>query len=548
MKQNYIRNVAAIAALAIAGSTFAARVDFGEVEMGKTYEFVTGSEIYATYTAPADGIYKFVYYNFELPWFTDQTYTTPVEHTHFYGADNSRNWSIPMTAGQTIYCYCSSTATFSDGSMTLATPPESLELASVSPGLEPGSAEYYGGELSASEHYRMTFFFSEQVTCTSASLRFPDGSYSPCATQIVGSSIQVGFSTQIMEAYREGKLKKGDTAKIRLVGVRCVDYPDIRYGTNGRLEVEFKVAAKPVELVKTVNAPTTGMDTFLSYYIPGDPNGILTMEFDGELSTTSQIPTTAMLVFGDPEDVEHPIYQENLPVKIEGNTLTIDLTGKLRRPVDMIPGIPAESQQPNIGLSIANIYSTDGQRVFTGSMASFAAFGYSYPIKSVSYTFATDYTPVRGTQVKKETPVEIWIMNGIRTSFDGVTISSVKDGQPIQMTLPGDDIEVSTDPYDEEAVLINFKMPDLQADENAEVIVTPADVFFADGVNHSQDVVGRYLWTNGSGVEGIEAVAETNADVYNLTGTLVLRDASREGLNRLPAGIYIYGKEKIAVK
>lgn len=540
---NTLRTATACACIALAASASAATVDFGEIEAGKTYSFSKGDEVKGTYTAPDDGSYKFVFTGHEVAVYPDQTYDQPIEHTFFYGDNSTRNWIVPLKEGQTVYLYSSAKSTISNGTMMLAAPPSSLELTSTSPSLEPGSPNYYGGTLSAAQYYRMTFFFNEQVTCTSASLRFPDGSYSPCATQISGSSIQVGFSSQIMDAYREGKLQKGDVATIRLVGVRCADYPDIRYGSNGRLEVEFTVDAKPAELVKMVNGPTTGMENFLSYYMPGDPNGIITMEFDADLADKNQHSSYARITYGNPEDLEHTVYTENLPMTIDGSTITIDLTGKLRRSVDMVPGVAPESQQKYIALRVGNIYSADGQSVFTGSMSSASAFNYAYNVQTVSYTFASDFTPATGTAINAGNPVEIWIMNGTRATFDSMKLSYTKGGAPAETILGKDEFETSADPDDADAVLVNFTMPDLGADPGTTVTVLPGNLFFADGMDHSADIIGEYYWEKGSGIEAVESAAK--ADVYSVTGVCVMRDATRADLRSLPAGIYIYGKEKI---
>lgn len=537
------RMIALCSFLAIAGTVLAETKDFGEIVMGTTYSFSQGDELKGTYTAPADGSYKFVFTGFEIAIYTDETYSTPVDYTFFYGENGTRNYMVPLAAGRKVYLYSSSKSTISSGTMMLAEIPTSLKMVNVSPGLEPGTDAYYGGLLSASLHYRMTFFFSERVTCTSASLRFPDGTYSPCATQISGASIQVGFSSQIMEAYKEGKLQKGDTARIRLVGVKCVDYPSLRYGSNGRLEVGFAVDAKPAELVEMVNGPTTGMADFLSYYMPGDSHGIITMEFDGELADKDRFGSYARLTYGNPEDLEHQLYIESLPIEIEGGRLSIDLTGKLRRPIDMIPGISPEAAEKYIALRIGNLYSADGQFVFTGSMSSFSSFNFGYPVKTVTYTFATDYTPGRGARVQAGTPVEIWIMNGARASFDNLKFSYVKNGEAAETLLEKSALEISADPEDPDATLIHFAMPDLGADQGSKVKVVPGNLFFADGQDHSSDMAGEYVWGTDSGVASVEV--PVSADVYTTTGVCVLRNATSADIMRLPAGIYIHGGKKI---
>ena len=209
-------------------------LDFGEIEVGKTYDYSRGDEISATYTAPEDGTYKVIYVGADVPGYTEAEHVNIIEHTFSWGADGEKCWSIPMKAGQTVYFYSSSRQTLGDGSFKIAARPEALLLEKTSPSLEEGNPNYYGGKLSVSSTFRFTFYFSEPVAATSATLRYPDGTYSSVPMHIGGSNIEISLHEEMMNAYREGKLKNGDTMKIRIVGVKCADYEDIRY--NGRDE------------------------------------------------------------------------------------------------------------------------------------------------------------------------------------------------------------------------------------------------------------------------------------------------------------------------
>lgn len=54
---------------------------------------------------------------------------------------------------------------------------------------------------------------------------------------------------------------------------------------------------------------------------------------------------------------------------------------------------------------------------------------------------------------------------------------------------------------------------------------------------------------DGSGVEYVETAEEpTTVDVYNLTGIRVLKNAPKENVNNLPAGLYIVNGKKVMVK
>ncbi len=66
---------------------------------------------------------------------------------------------------------------------------------------------------------------------------------------------------------------------------------------------------------------------------------------------------------------------------------------------------------------------------------------------------------------------------------------------------------------------------------------------FTRPMNHIYEVTG-----NGTvGVEGIEAEADGRVTVVNLQGMVLLRDADREALKQLPAGIYIINGRKVRI-
>ena len=173
--------------------------------MGQTYHFEQNDEVMATYTAPETSIYIFSFTGTDIPCFNEPEHINPTPYEFFYGSNLESCRAMPLEAGQTVYLYSSSLGTMSAGTMTLLEPPSTITLDSMSPELSTDM------KLSASTDYRATFFFSTSVTATSGSIRFEDGSYTPCALSVVGSSVQIGFSDQIMTAYREGKIKDGDT-------------------------------------------------------------------------------------------------------------------------------------------------------------------------------------------------------------------------------------------------------------------------------------------------------------------------------------------------
>ncbi len=540
------KSIAVLGVAAVWQPAAAETFDFGALEPDTIYEYSQGDEVSGYYTAESDGPVKIVFTGQEIPGYSDAAHTELNRNYQFsYGAAGERLHTYQMTAGEVLYLYSSSASTISSGTMMVAGKPETLNFLYSSPSTDPESPYYYGGSLSASTYYRLSLFFDQPVQATSATLRFPDGTYVSVPMTYSNSGVTVVFNEQLMEAYRNATVKEGDEVTVRVVGVRCVDYDDIRYNGNGRIDVAFTVAAKPAELTGSVNLPTTGMPRMLSYYLPGDAAGIIEMEFDGEL--TADPRTKATLTFGNPDDLEHSLYVEDLPAETEGNMIRLDLTGKRRRPKDMTPDVDEGSLQSQLTLTVSDVYSADGQRVYTGSLTNYTNFGYVYPVTTLEYVVAADFVPLRGTVLRSGTEMEIWILNGSKCMFDGVKTTFTANGVESALSIPLEELAVKPDPESNDDLLINFTLPDLGADHGCEVKVELLDALYADGLDHNPNVCAFYTWDDGTGVEAAEADV-TGADVFLLTGVKVRENALPADLRTLPAGIYIYKGRKIAVR
>ncbi|MCM1505431.1 MAG: hypothetical protein NC127_09575 [Muribaculum sp.] len=529
-----------VAMLLGSGVSQAASLNLGSLERGKDYPYAQGDEVTAEYTATEDGMVKFVFKGTRLNSYSDAEHKNELNLNWVgYTGNGNATYSFDMSKGQTVYFYNSALSTYGDGSICVASKPSSIELTSVTIQKRPD------GKVSVSDNYTMYFDFSDVITAVSASVRINGKMYANTNLSVYGSSIQVTLQPVLMQAYKEGALKEGDEVGIRLVGVYADGYSDVKCNGNGRVDYTFTACGKPAELIGTKNTPGNGVNSMLSYYLPGDERAIVELEFDGELSTT-QIPT-ATLSFGNPEDLANTPYSELLTPRVDGKKVIVDLAGKRRRPIDMIPGNPESSDA--IVLGVSHIRTVDGQRVCTGSSSTYATYYYSYPIESVQYTVASDFTPARGATVGHNTPVEIWIMNGSKVLFDGVKLDYVEGGAPKSKVIAKENLTVEPDPESADDMLITFKMPaDINADTNTDVKVSLNNMVTGDGFDHNSDVMGNYKF-DASGIESVETdLATANGDVYNVAGICVLKSATLRDVLALPAGLYIFNGKKIAVK
>ncbi len=121
----------------------------------------------------------------------------------------------------------------------------------------------------------------------------------------------------------------------------------------------------------------------------------------------------------------------------------------------------------------------------------------------MEYVLASDFTPARGSKVRKGDEVEIWVMNGSKAAFGGLRIAYVKDGSASELVIPAEST-CRWCPTQESAddSIITFSMPDLAADEGSALALSLHDAYYADGLAHDDDVKGNYL-SDQSGFCGI---------------------------------------------
>ena len=65
---------------------------------------------------------------------------------------------------------------------------------------------------------------------------------------------------------------------------------------------------------------------------------------------------------------------------------------------------------------------------------------------------------------------------------------------------------------------------------------------------HANAAMKVEIDTTGAGVENVLAGNDVKVDVYNLQGIMLVKDADAEAVKNLPAGLYIIGGQKVAVK
>ncbi|MCM1369632.1 MAG: hypothetical protein NC204_04595 [Candidatus Amulumruptor caecigallinarius] len=542
MKQFLLSAKTAIAAIALtAGAAFsaqAATTDLGVLEPGVTYTIPPYATVTGQYTPSSTGTVRFHYSGNQLPLYSaaDHSEGSEVNGDFAWDGSGGKILTYNLDGGHTYYLYDG--FTMQSGTLIIEEGSSALKLVSVSPSPE-------AGNLSVSNNYFVDLQFNYPVVVGNAFL-IAGEQRKQIVTTLSNTYVTCNIASAVMDLYNSGTLKGGDKLTLRVMNIRESKNDENKYGENGMLEVEFTMDAKPAQLIGTKNVNINGVNVLSSYYQPGDPDAIMTLEFSEELDA-AKIPS-ANITYGNPDNAELNVYTETIPGTIQGKNAIFDFSGKLRRPADMIPGSTTETQPEYMFVAFANIYSADGQHVYTGSESNPYSFGASFKINVLQYTLSADFTPARGSDLKSGQELEIWVMNGRFIKFDGVLFTYEEKGEKKSIEVPYSEIRVVNDEYSENDMSFFVTVPEMNIDAKTPLEVTLKNMTCADGLSHEGEIKGDFNALP-AGVEGITMeTAGENFDVYNVAGVLVLRNANAAMINTLAKGIYVANGKKFIVK
>ena len=518
------------AATAMAAETY----DLGVLEPGVEYEFPGMTDVIGEYTPTQSGLVRFLYTRADLLLYTSPAHEdNSLVASDFNYVEGKKLRSYPdLVEGQTYYLYG---YPMDHGTLMITEGSTELEVTSISPTLK--EDEYF----SVSSNYTVEMAFNTPVTATNALLIVGEEK-TPVNYMVSGVYVTVDVANAIMDMYHNGTLRKGDEVTIRLVGVADFFDKNNKYGGNGKLETTFVVDGKPGELVKVVNADLNNAgNPFLSYYAPGNPAGIISFEFDAPLAADG---SSANISYGNPDNAEVGVYVEQIPGVNEGNTASFDFCGKLRRPIDMLPLSTAETQPSELFIAFANIFTEDGQRIYTGKESNPSSIPVSFRIVTLQYNLASDFMPGRGSALSAGDDMEIWVMNGKYLTASGIEFKYTENGDAATLVVPMAEVNAEEDPTNNDDMVYTFKVPEINVDVDSSVVVTFADAICADGLDHSAELTGEFGY-NTTAVETIGSAEAETVTVYNAAGICVLRNAGRDALATLPAGLYIVNGKKL---
>lgn len=515
-------------------------VDLGELQNGVPTPYPGDfKEIQATFTALETGPLRMTCSGTAFNAYSDSAHTK--ELTGEFGYVNNQSMRVyKVNKGDRIYLY--NFFSMDAGEITVVNGTIPVKLHNTRPSTDSASEDYYGGKFSISTNYIVQFNFNVPVKISGARM-LVGGKSTSLSADAAGSTVEVTVHTGIIDKYRSGEIKEGDTVRIEVLDVREKDNESNIYGTDGTASVEYVMHARPTELVSSENTPNAnGLPRMLSYYMADNDAARLRFTFSGPMSSAEGKTAIGRLTYGNIDIIEAGMYVEEIPATVDGNTVTVDLSGKRRRPEDMLPLLAEADRLPYIAFQLRNMYDANGQRIYTGVRSNPVSLSYSFGVETLQYNIASDYTPAVGQTLAQGDAMEIYIMGGEKLIFDGVEFSYTDtEGKPATVIVGKDQLNVAPDKDFPTDILITLTVPALPGISGQDVAVSLAGMVCADGLDHSADIQASFGYSGESGVEGV-AVDTRDSRIYNAQGQLM-----PEG-TQLPAGLYIGKGRKFMVK
>lgn len=452
------------------------------LEVGKTYQYEEFQTVYVTYYAAENGILRLENYS---PYgsFLCQTNGRYVD-TSTETLQNAVNGvlEVEVQKGATYYFYQwmmnagSFTSSFKTADEVV------VNMLSVYP--EEGSV------LASESASLVSFTFNNPILIDNATVSSGTLSETVDVNITLDSYASLDALPVLTDWLKNEKVKVGDELTITLNNVRYAKDQKIIYGEDGTLSVTYKIAAKALEMIQVKGASLESYTDFLSYYIPSDPNSKIVLTFDGPLAKDGENAPVATLSFGNIEKDEY--YQEYLPVSVDGNSVIVDLSGKLRRAKDMIPTLAIPDVLKTLSICVSNMKSEDGQFVVSTQPGAVGSMTFMFNLVDVTANVASDFTPATGSSLTGVGNLEIWIQNDASLIYEGVRFDYVSGGVNKSTIVMNDKIDKVEDATDKTAMVLTVPVPRMIADEGSEVKVSLSALTAVDGLDHSQDVIATY--------------------------------------------------------
>lgn len=464
-------------------SATAKAVDFGEMQLGVDYACPYQSWT-GTFVAPSTGTLT-IAGSMNVGVYTDPAYTMASSLELSFVSYGPYTQSCEVEKGTTYYLR--DAMGWDAGPVRLSMEgvgEEPLELIDCTP----AEGGYY--DLSSDLGANLQLMFNQAVQVTSRfRIVVSSGANAGNSTSAGGALANSKFISApvqevVIRMLDQGLIVPNEKFKVVFTGLKTASGQTLASNYNeadGTTTFEFICPEKPVSFVSSVLP-----ETFLSYWIPGNPEAKIEFVFDGELGAGEN--TNLQLQYGDPE-VDNGYYVENVPYVINDNKITADLAGTLRTPATMLPILGTEYKQMTIRLG--SVIDATGNYVKSLSSGMLGSFAWTLPYKQLERaTVAAEFLPANGGTIKGLTSIELWLNSLNILEFNGFKFAyNDENGQEVSTVVPLSSCTFVSDGDNEGTYTI--PVPAGYADQKG-VTITLDDLLSADGYDHSEDVKAIY--------------------------------------------------------
>lgn len=412
----------------------------------------------------------------------------------------------------------------------------------------------------------VSLLFSKPIVLQDVVLKANGKSYAVsslnCSNGNVGFNITYAFNDACLDG-----LKDNEMFTVELTGIADAADPTNMYNGDGKLVLTYYAPSLQHNMVKaTMNGKEfkEGVVTnakFLSFFGPDSEDGIITIEFDDNISSVGECYISMGNIDQDPVG---KYFRESFRPVVSGNKITIDFRNKLRSLARMFPAINIDEIDPNdhigafdhehMSLRIGNVKDSKGNPFYAsqqGNIGSFTfVFNYEEIIDNVVMDGNRGDEDAEGAKKSNGSEVQLWIDQQVK-SIDGVRVYiQVDNGQPVdeetqepvyatgQVNIYKSDIKIlSSDP---DGTIIGFNLPELKAlvteggeveePQEKEYSAVPGTnirlvlmVTTTNGIPH--DLVINYVYDNTTGIARIVNASAASGIIYNLAGQKVNSNA-----------------------
>lgn len=332
---------------------------------------------------------------------------------------------------------------------------------------------------------------------------------------VSGQVLRVPMYNSIKSYLTSGAIQTGDEYVVTVSGLSSLTgMPYEGADANGDAVFTYLCGSLPVVAIQQ-SVP----EKFLSYWAPGAPEGMLTMEFDAPLMDDGK--TFVVLGWGNQEGSDGEYYAETIVCQIDGNKLSADFTGKLRTPATMTPMYP-DARYNTMLIDVQNIRDEYGVPVASPGQGTTGSYGFLSAYELINRTnVIAEFSPLSGSMLEDVDNINIWMTGLDAITFEGFELTVTgKDNTVSTRTIALSDVKVTPTGTNESEY--DFTLPADIKSNAKRVEITLAGIKSLDGYDHNNEVrciYGGFAITyaepsNGESFsileEGMKIMIETN--------------------------------------